>query len=184
VSRRIGRSASGGRLAPVSSPNDHAVLAPVTFRPRRIRTVCWVLAPVVFVALALLGTALTGSTGSGTGVFQRSDQIAMIGLGLLAAAGILLFTRPKVTADANGVRIRNVIGGYDLPWQVVRAVRFERGNPWASLELLDDDVVAVMAIQAADKQYAVTGVRALRALLAAHQTRTSARTTRDHDGAL
>jgi Bacterial PH domain len=166
----------------VSSPNEPAAQAPVTFRPRRIRAVCWVLAPVIFVVLALLGTALTGSTGSGTGVFQRSDQIAMIGLGVLAAAGILLFTRPKVTADANGVRIRNVIGGYDLPWQVVRVVRFERGNPWASLELLDDDVIAVMAIQAADKQYAVTGVRALRALLAAHQSSSTAPVTRDHGG--
>jgi hypothetical protein len=172
----------------VTSPNSAEDQAPVVFRPRRIRRVCWVLAPVVVVAFAALATALTGptgtgATGEGSGVFQRSDQIAMIGLGLLAAAAILLFTRPKVTADANGIKIRNVIGGYDLPWQIVRAVRFERGNPWASLELLDDDIVAVMAIQAVDKEYAVAGVRALRALLAAHQAANSAPTTPDPGGA-
>ena len=50
-----------------------------------------------------------------------------------------------------------MIGGYDLPWEVVRGIRFERGNPWVTLELEDDDVVAVMAVQAADKEHAVAG---------------------------
>ena len=91
----------------------------------------------------------------------------MIGLGVLVALGILLFTRPRVDADAHGIRVRNLIGGYELPWSVVRAVRFDRGSPWAALELDDDDLVSVMALQATDKEYAVEGVRALRALHAA-----------------
>ena len=150
-----------GRLAGVPSAES------VTIRPRKIRRVCWVLAPVVLVCFVVLGIALRGETGQGAGVFQPSDQIAMIGLGVLAAAAVLLFTRPKVTADQHHIKIQNVIGGYDLPWEVVRAVRFERGNPWVTLELEDDDVVAVMAVQAADKEYAVAGARALRNLLAA-----------------
>jgi hypothetical protein len=137
----------------------------VVIRPRKIRRVCWVLAPLVLVVFAVLGTLLTGSTGEDTpGVFQRGDQIAMFGLGLLAAAGILLFTRPKVVADTHHIKIQNVLGGCDLPWEVVRRIVFERGNPWVSLELEDDDMVAVMAVQAADKEHAVAGVRALRAL--------------------
>jgi hypothetical protein len=139
----------------------------ISIRPHRIRRVCWVAAPVVVVFFVVLGALLTGSTGEGDGVFQRSDQVAMMTLGLFAAAGILLLARPKVTADEHHIVIRNVIGGYDLPWAVVRAVRFERGNPWATLELEDDDVVAVMALQATDKDHAVAGVRSLRALLAA-----------------
>src|SRR2546423_11021983 len=93
----------------------------------------------------------------------------MIGLGVLAALGILMFTRPRVDADERGIRVRNVIGSYDLPWDVVRSVEFRRGSPWASLELRDDDMVAIMAVQAADKGRAVAAVRALRALLAAAQ---------------
>jgi Bacterial PH domain len=142
---------------------------PVTFRPRRIRRVCWVLAPVVVIVFSVLATVLARPVGEGGGVFGPSDRVAMIALGVLVALGILVFTRPKVTADRAGVKIQNVIGGYELPWEVVRSVRFERGNPWLSLELHDDDVVAVMAIQAADKEYAVAGARALRALLAEHQ---------------
>jgi hypothetical protein len=139
------------------------------FRPQKTRKVCFVLAVVVVLFFAGVGTALTGKVDTGEGVFHTSDQVAMIVLGLIIALGILAFARPRVIADAAGVRIRNVIGGYELPWEVVRGIRFERGNPWVSLELEDDDVVAIMAIQAADKEYAVTAARALRALLLAHR---------------
>jgi hypothetical protein len=150
-------------------------MAAVTLRPRRVRRVCWVLAPLVvafFVVLAVALGAQDAGIGEGGRVFEPGDQIAMVGLGVLFAAGILLFARPKVTADDQGVAIQNVLGGYLLPWAVVRAVRFERGSPWATLELEDDDVVAVMAIQAADKELAVAGVRTLRQFhAAAHSTR-------------
>lgn len=144
---------------------------PVTARPRRTVRVAWVLAVGLVALFSAIATALHGSTDSGRGVFQTGDQVAMIGLGLLGAGAVLMFTRPRVQADAQGIRIRNVLGGYELPWEVVRAVRFPRGAPWASLELRDDDVVAVMAVQAADRQRAVVAVRALRALLAEHQAR-------------
>jgi hypothetical protein len=127
------------------------------------------MAGAVVVIFTAVGIGLRGTTDGGAGVFHTSDQIAMIGLGLLGAAGILMFTRPRVSADAKGIRVRNLIGGYDLPWEVVRSIRFDRGAPWASLELRDDDIVAVMAVQAADKEYAVAAVRALRSLLAEHQ---------------
>lgn len=129
---------------------------------------CWIAAIAVVIIFSAVATALRGDTEGG-GVFGVADQIAMVGLGLLGAAGILSLTRPRVEADAERIKIRNVVGSYELPWQVVRAVRFDRGAPWASLELADDDVVAVMAVQAADKEYAVAAVRELRALLAAHR---------------
>jgi hypothetical protein len=93
----------------------------------------------------------------------------MVGLGVLFALGILLFTRLRVEADDKGIRVRNLVGGYDLPWDMVRSIRFNRGTPWATLELSDEDLLPMMALQAADKQYAVDGVRALRALLEASQ---------------
>jgi hypothetical protein len=140
---------------------------PVVIRPRRIRRVCWILAPIVALVFVVLATLLKGSTGGdSSGVFQPSDQIAMIILGLLAAGAILIFTRPKVIADTQHIVVQNVFGRHDVPWEVVRGIVFERGNPWVSLELEDDEVLAVMAVQAADKDYAVAGVRALRSLLA------------------
>jgi hypothetical protein len=127
------------------------------------------MAGAVVVIFTAIGVALHGKTDSGTGVFGTGDQVAMIALGILGALGILLFTRPRVEADARGIRVRNLVGGYDLPWEVVRSVQFGRGAPWATLELQDDDLVSMMAVQAADKEYAVATVRALRTLLATHE---------------
>ncbi|MGC4791485.1 PH domain-containing protein [Micromonospora sp. DT178] len=143
----------------------------VHLRPRRIRVVCWACAAVLFVVFSLLATSLSGATGNGYGSFQRGDQIAMVGLGVLGALALLIFTRPRVDANASGVRVRNVVGSYELPWEVVRGVRFDRGAPWASLELHDDDLLPMVALQAADKERAVEGVRALRRLHQAHQAR-------------
>jgi hypothetical protein len=146
-----------------------STLTPVRARPVKATRVAWVLAVLVIAVFSAVGTTLRGATDSGKGVFQAGDQAAMIGLGILAALGVLMFTRPRVSADARGIRIRNVIGSYDLPWNVVRSIEFRRGSPWASLELRDDEVVAIMAVQAADRAYAVTAVRGLRALLAESQ---------------
>lgn len=138
-------------------------------RPRRIRVICGVAAAAVLAVFTAVGTALRGSGAEGPAVFRPGDQVAMIGLGVLAALAILAFTRPRVEADERGIRIRNLVAAYDLPWEVVRAVRFDRGSPWASLELRDDEVVQVMAVQVIDKEYAVEAVRSLRRLLAAAQ---------------
>ncbi|MBF9127963.1 PH domain-containing protein [Plantactinospora sp. S1510] len=144
--------------------------AAVRVRPRRIRVVCWILSPALFVTFTLLSIGLHGSTGSGAATFQRGDQLAMIGLGVLGGLLVLLFTRPRVEADARGVRVRNVVGSYEVPWSVVRAVRFDRGSAWANLELHDDELMPILALQAVDRELAVDGVRALRALHAgAHQ---------------
>lgn len=138
----------------------------VEFRPKRIRWVAGIAAIAVTALFTALSFGLHGSAGfENSGQFERGDQFAMIGLGVLIGLGFLALTRPRVRADSHGVKIRNVIGGYDLPWEVVRSVRFSRGSAWASLELEDDDVVGVLAIQANDKEYAVGAVRTLRALL-------------------
>ncbi|AEV87329.1 hypothetical protein ACWT_6314 [Actinoplanes sp. SE50] len=142
----------------------------VVFRPRRIRWVAGPIAAAVAIFFTVLSFGLHGQGGFdhsgqvGVGSFQRGDQVAMIGLGILLGLGILTFCRPRVAADEQGVHVRNVVGGYDLPWDVVRAVRFDRNSPWAQLELFDDEQVSIHALQAVDKDYAVDGVRALRAL--------------------
>jgi hypothetical protein len=72
-----------------------------------------------------------------------------------------------VDADARGIRVRNILGDHELPWSIVRAVRFDRHSPWATLLLTNGDELAVLAVQAADKERAAVAVEGLRALLAA-----------------
>ena len=132
---------------------------------------CWSLAVGLLALFTVISFGLEGSTGENMGTFQRGDQAAMIGLGVVGAAIILMFTRPRVVADADGVHVRNVFRSYDLPWELVNAVRFDRDAAWASLELHDDELVSVLALQAVDREHAVDAVRALRALHAGHRSR-------------
>lgn len=141
----------------------------VQARPRRARVVAIAAAIAVVVFFTIVATALRGPTGGG-GTFQTGDQIAMVGLGIIVALAVLSFARPKVEADLDQIRIRNIVGSHELPWSAVRSVQFNDGSPWVSLELSDDDTVAVMAVQAADKHYAVEVVRALRRLHEAAQS--------------
>jgi hypothetical protein len=140
----------------------------VTARPHRLTVVAWVCAVAIVIVFTLVATALTGETEGG-GMFARGDQAAMVGLGVLFALGVLAFARPRVWADRRGVKVRNVFGSYELPWEIVRAVRFDDRSPWATLDLADDDTIALMAIQRSDHAQSLTAVRGLRALLAEHQ---------------
>lgn len=140
----------------------------VTAYPRRTRQACVAMAIALVAGFAVIGALLKQSTAGTT--FQTSDQFAMVGLGVIIAVGVLSLARPKVYADAERIIIRNIVVSHDLRWQVVDAVRFPDGASWAYLELHDDETVAILAIQAVDKERAATAVRDLRALLEASRS--------------
>lgn len=144
------------------------VSAPVVLRPRKLVLVCRVGAVAIVVVFGAVATTLR-TAGAGQ-IFGLADQIAMFVLGLLLGGGLLSLTRARVEADATGVRVRNVVSDKAIPWQVVRAVRLDDGSPWASLELEDDDTLAMLGIQANDGALAVDGVLALRRLLRESRT--------------
>jgi hypothetical protein len=131
-----------------------------------LRLIC-ALAATAIVAVMTVVAVLLRSSSTGVVAFQTADQVAMVVLGLAMGAGVLLVARPRVDADAAGIRVRNVVGTHELPWSMVRAVRFDRHSPWASLLLSNGDELSVLAVQAADKGRAVDAVEGLRALLAA-----------------
>lgn len=140
----------------------------VRIRPHRTRRASLVGAVVCVLAAVALSAALSGPITGGPELYGPADRVATVGLGLVGALALLALGRPLVEADHAGVRVRNIIGGAELPWAVVRAVRFDRGASCASLELQDDDLIAVHAVQAVDKERAVAAIRALRTLHAAH----------------
>jgi len=131
-------------------------------RPRKVRRIAIPVAAalvVIFVVIAVL--LRSGSTGVRFGV---SDQASIAAVGVVLACGALLFVRPRMVADADGVEVRNVLFGQRVPWSVIRAVSFPDGAPWARLELPQDEYVPVVAIQAIDGARAVAAIRELRAL--------------------
>jgi PH (Pleckstrin Homology) domain-containing protein len=128
------------------------------------------MAGALVVAMTVVAVLLKSST-TGVVAFHTSDQVAMVGLGLAMGAGVLLVGRSRVDADADGLRVRNVVINHEVPWSAVQAVRFDEHSPWATLLLTNDDELAVSAVQAADGARALVAVRGLRALLADHQAR-------------
>lgn len=138
---------------------------PLVVRPRRLTWICATTAVLVVVVFAAVGWALTRSEGAAG--FQTADAVAMTGLGALLGGAALSFARARVVAGADGIRVRNVVGEKSLPWGVVRAVRLDDGASWATLELEDDDTVALLAVQANDGERAVDAVLGLRRLLEA-----------------
>ncbi|MGY1845690.1 PH domain-containing protein [Modestobacter sp. SYSU DS0875] len=142
--------------------------APVTAVPRRLRLVTAVAAAGLVGVMVVVAVLLKESS-TGVVAFQTADQLAMVGLGLALGAGVLVLGRSRVHADAEGIRVRNMLIEHQLPWDAVRAIRFDEHSPWASLLLTNGDELGVTAVQATDGARAVVAVRGLRALLAAHQ---------------
>lgn len=140
--------------------------APVDAVPRRMRLVCGVTAAVVVVVMVVVAVLLKHSS-TGVVSFHTSDQVAMVLLGLILGAGILVLGRSRVDADRSGVRVRNILITRRLPWEMVRAVRFERSSSWATLLLANGDELAVLALQAVDGERTVRAVDGLRAWVAA-----------------
>jgi hypothetical protein len=146
-----------------TSGNDS--LPPVSAVPRRMRLLLAVVAVVVVVVMGVVAASLKETTNTVV-TYRTSDQVAMVGLGLLLAAGVVFLGRSRVDADADGVRVRNVVVHHQLPWQAVRAVRFDRKSAWASLLLENGDEVSMLAVQIVDGEHAVRAVEGLRELRA------------------
>jgi hypothetical protein len=140
----------------------------VVVRPRKVLLAAWVGAVATVVLFTVIAVLLRNSP---TGVYFRlADQVALVLMGLLVAAGVLLLARPRVRADADGIEVRNILLTRRLPWDVVQRVADPDGASWARLDLPDDEYLSVLAIQAVDGRYAVDGITKVRALHAAART--------------
>ncbi|MGW0176055.1 PH domain-containing protein [Rhodococcus sp. NPDC003322] len=123
-----------------------------------------IVAAACVVLFVVLGIFLRSSA---TGVYFRLiDQLAMVGIGVLLAGLVLLLARPRLRANADGVLVRNAFGERRVEWDLVRGLSFPDGAAWARIELPDDEYIPVMAIQANDRDHAVSAVRSFRTLAA------------------
>ena len=142
---------------------------PLVLRPRRLLLVCRAAGVLLLAVFAVVAYLLPRGSAGGQR-FGLGDQIAFFGIGVLLAWAVLQFTRVRVEADEAGVRVRNYVGEKFVPWQVVAGVRLDDASPWASLDLQDDDTIALLAVQANDGSRAVDAVMSLRHLLAASRS--------------
>jgi hypothetical protein len=96
-------------------------------------------------------------------------QLGTLGfLGLLALSVWFALMRSRVTATEAGVTIVNGYKRRDFDWAQVLTVSLRRGAPWATADLSDGETVSLMGIQGSDGPRAISAVRELRVLIAAH----------------
>ncbi|OBG80693.1 hypothetical protein A9X05_20650 [Mycobacterium sp. E3298] len=139
----------------------------VELRPHRTPIFVYVAAFTIAAVHIAIGFLLkVGSTGV---VFQTTDQVAMALLGLVLAGLVLLFARPRLRIGAAGISVRNLLGDKLIEWPDVTGVSFPVGNRWARVDLPDDEYIPVMAIQAVDKERAVSAMDTVRSLLAQYR---------------
>ena len=132
-------------------------------RPRRLRLFTVVGAGGI-VAVGVASAATLPPTNSQGFQVLPHEGWALVAVGVILGLVALVPLRIRVDADGGGIRIHNIVSDLSLPWTSVRAVKFQRGVPWATLDLITDESVAVLAVQAGDKDRAVDAIRALRAL--------------------
>jgi len=135
----------------VSDAAGHpGALAPdAPFRPRRGRAMPLVMAVVALVVCAgvAVGMGASGQWGPG-------DQVSLVALGVALAAFLWRYASIRAVPDADGLTVRNLIVTRRVAWDEVVEVHFAEGAPWVTLELADDDELAVMAVQRADGPFA------------------------------
>jgi hypothetical protein len=124
-------------------------------------------ASAVFVLAVFVVVALLMKRDNAGAHFVESDQIATVLIGIVLGGMCLMPTRPRMRADAEGVRLRSFLGGWRfVPWDVIVRVEFPSKVRFARLVLPAEETFAIYAIARVDKEHAVTAMRELRALFA------------------
>lgn len=147
-------------LTPGSELGDDA-----PFRPRRGRAMAFGMATAA--VLVCVGAAVLLGAAREWG---PADQVALVVFGAGIAAFLLRYATIRAVPDAAGLTVRNLVVTRRVAWDEVVGVRFLEGAPWVTLDLADDDELAVMAIQRADGPVAQDEARRLAGLVAARGT--------------
>lgn len=118
-----------------------------------------------FIAAIHIVAGLLLKTQSSGVVFRTADQVAIATLGLIIAGAVLMLALPRLRVGSAGISVRNLLSYRLIQWSEVVDVVFPHGARWARVELLGDEYIPLMAIQAVDKGRAVAAMDKLRTLV-------------------
>lgn len=121
------------------------------------------------IAAAHIAVGFLLKVGSSGVIFRTADQVGIAVLGIIIAALVLLFARPRLRVGPAGIGVRNLVAERVIPWSEVVDVSFPVGARWARVDLPDDEYVPAMAVQAVDKGRAVDAMDRIRDLVARYR---------------
>ena len=127
-----------------------------TYRPVGARIVAYGACAALIAVTVVIGIALPPEI-----VFTPFELITLA-FTLLTMLGILHgIGRSYVRVDDEGLEILNGYRRHRIPWGVMRGISMNRGAPWPTLVLHDDDRVLLFAIQGTDGSAASDAVKDL-----------------------
>ncbi len=142
------------------APDENLVVTARPIKSSRIAVTSAAIVLGVFVVVAIVMPHANAGAQ-----FTWKDQVATGILGVVFAALILVFTRPRLRADVNGIQIRNHWGPYKtIPWELVVGVEFAERRHLARLVLPGEETIALYAVQRLDRERSVAVMRGLREL--------------------
>lgn len=121
------------------------------------------------IAAAHIAVGFLLKVGSSGVIFRTADQVGIAVLGIIIAALVLLFARPRLRVGPAGIGVRNLVAERVIPWSEVVDVSFPVGARWARVDLPDDEYVPAMAVQAVDKGRAVDAMDRIRDLVSRYR---------------
>ena len=106
-------------------------------------------------------------------LFPLTHRLALLGILAFLIGVMAALSSSYVRADPSGLRIRNAVRVYAVPWDRVHKIILRPGDPWALLLLkptdgkpfeadIDADKRQLMGIQAVDGSAATAAVNELR----------------------
>jgi hypothetical protein len=139
-------------------------------RPRRVRIIA-IVSSLALCILAAIGWLLLPAEVRA--LFPLSHRLGLLGILAFPIAVMAVLASSYVRADGSGLRIRNALRVYAMPWERVHKIILRPGDPWAQLLLkpvdgrpfeadLDADKRQLMGIQTVDGPLAVAAVKELR----------------------
>ena len=121
------------------------------------------------IAAAHIAVGFLLKVGSSGVIFRTADQVGIAVFGIIIAALVLLFARPRLRVGPAGIGVRNLVAERVIPWSEVVDVSFPVGARWARVDLPDDEYVPAMAVQAVDKGRAVDAMDRIRDLVSRYR---------------
>jgi hypothetical protein len=139
-------------------------------RPRRVRIIA-IVSSLALCILAAIGWLLLPAEVRA--LFPLSHRLGLLGILAFPIGVMAVLASSYVRADGSGLRIRNALRVYAMPWERVHKIILRPGDPWAQLLLkpadgrpfeadLDAEKRQLMGIQTVDGPLAVAAVKELR----------------------
>jgi len=127
-----------------------------TYRPVGARVVAYGACAAVIAVTIVIGVALPAE------ITFTPFELVTLAFTLLTILAILHgIGRSYVRVDDDGIEVLNGYRRRRIPWGVMRGISMNRGAPWPTLVLHDDERVMLFAIQGSDGHAASEAVQDL-----------------------